>query len=500
MGFMNAALQAGSVCGHDHLVSFYDSEDFLLDAVCAFLGPALLDDGAAIVVATPAHRTRFEAALRAAGIDVDAATREDRYIALDAATVLASFMVDGRPDPTRFRAAVGAVMDRASRGGRELRVYGEMVVLLWEAGDADSTLALEDLWNDFAAVRAFQLLCAYPMRVFDDEHDSAAFERICEQHTAVIPTESYSLLVDPAQRSRAIARLQQQTSALQAELLRLSAHGPSDGPTVEVDDGGHDRDEAGERRDSAGDRRDQAATARDEAADRRDDAAEQRDDAAERSEASAGDDRASRFQSPSAVARREAASDRLRASQDRRDGANERVQAESDRDTAHADRGASALDREYSSDDDLTGAYRRGPGIVELNREIRRARRNQTTTVLAFVDVDGLKAVNDSFGHAAGDRMLREVADALQANLRSHDLVIRYGGDEFICAASGLTLADAQRRLARVNAGLAVGSSRGGTVTVGLAELLPHESTEDVIARADVALYRERRQSRPSLV
>jgi diguanylate cyclase (GGDEF)-like protein len=111
--------------------------------------------------------------------------------------------------------------------------------------------------------------------------------------------------------------------------------------------------------------------------------------------------------------------------------------------------------------------------------------------VLAFADVDHLKAINDSRGHAAGDGMLIEVANALRGKLRSHDLIIRWGGDEFVCALPGLTMVDATKRLALVQAALAEGSERG-SATVGLAELQRGDTPESLIARADAALYRER--------
>ncbi|HUR86767.1 MAG TPA: GGDEF domain-containing protein [Solirubrobacteraceae bacterium] len=193
--------------------------------------------------------------------------------------------------------------------------------------------------------------------------------------------------------------------------------------------------------------------------------------------------------------RSEAELDRDTAQADRGAGATERSEAELDRDTAQADRGASARDREHSSHDDLTGAYLRGAGLVELDREIARARRTTQPLVLAFIDVDGLKAVNDSRGHAAGDQTLVAVADALRAHLRAHDLVIRYGGDEFLCVVAGLDLAEAAARLALVNADLAEGPVRGA-VSAGLAELQADDSPEDLVARADAQLYRARRSQR----
>jgi len=251
------------------------------------------------------------------------------------------------------------------------------------------------------------------------------------------------------------------------------------------------RDQAAGHRDQAAEHRDQAAEHRDQAAEHRDQAAEQRDRVAERSESRVGAGIPTDALSHSAVVRREAASERGRASQDRQAGASERTEPELDRNNALADRSASARERESSSHDDLTGVYLRGAGLVELERDIARARRTKQSLVLAFVDVDGLKEVNDSRGHAAGDRILLEVAKTLSATLRSYDLIIRYGGDEFVCAISRLDMADATKRFALVNATLAE-APEPGSITIGLTELQPHDSPEDLLARADAELYRER--------
>lgn len=170
--------------GHRHVVEFYESDTLLAAMVAGFLAPALAEPGVAVVVATPAHRAAFEAALAASGIDVPGAAAGGRLVNLDAAEVLATFLVDGQPDPAAFDREIGGFLDRLAGDGRDVRVYGEMVALLWEGGDPAAAVALEDLWNGMATRHDFELLCAYRVASFDNEDDAQAFRRVCEQHAA----------------------------------------------------------------------------------------------------------------------------------------------------------------------------------------------------------------------------------------------------------------------------------------------------------------------------
>jgi diguanylate cyclase (GGDEF)-like protein len=148
----------------------------------------------------------------------------------------------------------------------------------------------------------------------------------------------------------------------------------------------------------------------------------------------------------------------------------------------------SAKERAVSSIDELTGAYRRDAGVLEMERETLRARRNARPLALAFVDLDGLKSTNDRFGHAAGDELLRRTVDTIRTQLRSYDLIVRFGGDEFVCVLLEVNLSEASRRFDTIRAELA--KNQGGSIKVGLAELRVEDSLEDLIARADNALYK----------
>jgi len=188
--------------------------------------------------------------------------------------------------------------------------------------------------------------------------------------------------------------------------------------------------------------------------------------------------------------RGQAALDREQAALDRKRGILERTQAKLDR--------MAGPPRDYLIDE-LTGLLRRDPGLRELDHEIDRARRHGYSLVVAFLDVDGLKTVNDDQGHAAGDRLLRAVADSLRRGLRSYDLLLRYGGDEFVCALSDTDIRNAERRLGEVAGGLKAVPGRI-SVSWGLAELRSHETRERLVARADAALYAFRRQQRARFV
>jgi hypothetical protein len=180
-----------AACGHEHLVEFYETEEFLVASVADYVAPALLGEDAAIVVATPEHREAFADALATHGVDVEEAAREGRYLAIDAAGLLSMFMLDGAPDRDRFQGVVTPLIARAATGEREVRVYGEMVALLWLAGDVTSTIALEDLWNELAGICEFSLFCGYPISSFDVQ-SRALFAHICGQHSSVRSTRAMS--------------------------------------------------------------------------------------------------------------------------------------------------------------------------------------------------------------------------------------------------------------------------------------------------------------------
>jgi excisionase family DNA binding protein len=209
-----AALEIAS----EHFVQFYESDEFLLEAVGGFIGPSLRTGDAGIVVATSAHLARLEDVLCARGLDLAAARASGQYVSLDAAETLSRFMVDGEPDPGRFEDVIGGVIVESAAGKRRVRIYGEMVALLATEGNHRATIRLEQLWNDMQHRRSFSLFCGYPMDRFGGEALAELLGDVCEEHTRVVPTESYAAIVDQDDRLRAVAVLQQQAASLRAEI------------------------------------------------------------------------------------------------------------------------------------------------------------------------------------------------------------------------------------------------------------------------------------------
>lgn len=205
----------------EHSVQFYDDEAFILEELSRYIGSALGAGDAGIVIATKAHRDGLAQRLAARGLDLAGASAQGRYVALDAAETLSMITTGGWPDAARFASVVGGIITRvtAATGARpQIAIFGEMVALLWLAGQPEAAIQLEQLWNDLAQTQTFSLRCAYPMSLFGQAGDGEPLRRICAAHTQVIPAESYTSLANEEQRLHAITLWQQKAHALEAEV------------------------------------------------------------------------------------------------------------------------------------------------------------------------------------------------------------------------------------------------------------------------------------------
>lgn len=160
--------------------------------------------------------------------------------------------------------------------------------------------------------------------------------------------------------------------------------------------------------------------------------------------------------------------------------------------------------------DVLTGWYNRRYLQVRLVEELARAKRDSTSLACLILDIDHFKRVNDSHGHAAGDAVLRELAQKIAKRIRTTDVAARYGGEEFVIllphtdTGAGITVAESIRRaVAEDRYGAASGLSLRITVSLGVSSVAPGRGTTDfqtmgdeMLARADRALYRAKAAGR----
>jgi CheY-like chemotaxis protein len=174
---------------HRHEVLFYSADAVYLDSCARFIAAALGAGDVAAVVATESHRDRLFQRLKAEGLDVDAEIKQGRYILLDVAKTLSTFMVNDMPDWARFFEVVGGLVSGAAKAGKgehpRVAMWGECGPLLWEEGKVDAAMRLEQLLNQLATIYEFDLLCAYPLSSFHGKEDKHVFESICAEHSAV---------------------------------------------------------------------------------------------------------------------------------------------------------------------------------------------------------------------------------------------------------------------------------------------------------------------------
>ncbi|HSZ12479.1 MAG TPA: MEDS domain-containing protein [Solirubrobacteraceae bacterium] len=181
------------VASGEHVVHFYERESELVDAVAPYLAAGVRAEETVVVIATEAHRRAFAAALHTDGIDLARASCDGGFVALDAATAIAAFVTDGRIDRNAFHGSLGALLRDAAQGGRVVRVYGEMVALLWDAGRVLAAIELETLWNELALELPFALFCAYPTTSVAGAEQTDALYLVCREHSSVLTRSSIAL-------------------------------------------------------------------------------------------------------------------------------------------------------------------------------------------------------------------------------------------------------------------------------------------------------------------
>jgi diguanylate cyclase (GGDEF)-like protein/PAS domain S-box-containing protein len=163
-----------------------------------------------------------------------------------------------------------------------------------------------------------------------------------------------------------------------------------------------------------------------------------------------------------------------------------------------------------SHTDPMTGLVNRRGLFLQLETMMAMARREARPITLLMVDIDHFKAVNDRWGHQAGDEVLKQLAQVLRSSVREMDLVARFGGEEFLMvlpgidAKTGVEIGERIRtEVASTTFQVSASSLKGGplpgiriTISIGVGEMRPFEEVDRVISRVDTALYRAKGQGR----
>jgi diguanylate cyclase (GGDEF)-like protein len=162
--------------------------------------------------------------------------------------------------------------------------------------------------------------------------------------------------------------------------------------------------------------------------------------------------------------------------------------------------GANRTIQHIARTDALTGLMNRGTLNEMLPLELARAQRQNQPLTLVLGDVDHFKAINDTFGHVVGDRVLTAVGKLLSAQVRPYDLAARFGGEEFVLLFPGAACMEgvqiADRLRTKIGSLQIPGGPERMTISFGVATWMKGESTETLVARADAALYRAKHAGR----
>ena len=191
---MESAESTSSEPAQYHAVRFYESDKSLARIVAEFLQEGFANGSPGIVVATAVQRAAIIRELTERALDVVELQRSQDLLLFDAKETLATFMSDGKPDAARFRTQMCQAIASACRGRADctVRVFGQMVDVLWQEGERDAAIRLEVLWNQLAQSEAFSLLCGYAMGNF---YKDASFDAICSQHSHVVAGDGSSTKV-----------------------------------------------------------------------------------------------------------------------------------------------------------------------------------------------------------------------------------------------------------------------------------------------------------------
>lgn len=204
--------------GH-HIVQLYRDKVFFAEAVSRFVGEGLRQSECVIVMASDAHWVSVSKRLEQAGVDLGRALQQGQIQAREAGSALAGFMEDGMPQWNPFRKEIGGAIAQGIRSHGRVRVFGEMVDILWRDGRREAAIRLEEFWNRLGREQQFSLLCAYFLDNLDRSIYGGPLECICRSHSHLIPTPD-SARLDAAVGEAALQVLGKPLASMLSTLAR----------------------------------------------------------------------------------------------------------------------------------------------------------------------------------------------------------------------------------------------------------------------------------------
>jgi hypothetical protein len=182
-------LEQGTETPSRHEVQFYSDDSVLFDRLVPFAAAALKRGDAVVIVATMSHQNGLLRKLKSDDLDVDAAIKAGRYVAVDAVETLSMFMVNDMPEPSRFFRIVGGLLEEAVKTANtahpRVAVYGEWVSVLFKRGHVEAAIRLEQMGNQLGKAYEVDILCGYEMSSMYGEERNHDFKSICAEHSAV---------------------------------------------------------------------------------------------------------------------------------------------------------------------------------------------------------------------------------------------------------------------------------------------------------------------------
>jgi len=173
-----------------HEVQFHRDDASFVAGFTHFIKTALLEEKVVIVIATPAHQKSLLERLQEDGVNIAAAIQEGRYLPSDVSETLASFMVNGRPDPILFQKVTGDLIAAAAKAVNadhsRIAACGECSPTLLEQGRVDAAIQLEHMWDEISRRCNIDMLCGYDVKNFQTEQEIRIHDRICAEHSTVL--------------------------------------------------------------------------------------------------------------------------------------------------------------------------------------------------------------------------------------------------------------------------------------------------------------------------